>query len=252
MFRCLLQLKDISIKILQKYKFYRFWYPRHYRYRHPTSSFHAHWSIASDTSKDCRHITQPFSHINGELICYFPEAKLGVGGVGGGVEGGCISIRRWRWWWSGCYQLSQLDATTGMGTETFAIAFVPEESFTGMWRGNKLFICLRAYCLMSLFEKFSSFISSNFTFQLYVSWRCRNYLSSRSSECLTICSYWRKERTASLLNYKPWPDQLLNLIAFFLNWNKNCDLFKIKSVYNSKPKATSSNRENSDTRFGNY
>ena len=62
-------------------------------------------------------------------------------------------------------------------------------TFTRMWRGNKLFICLRAYCLMSLFENFSSFISS--TFKLYISWRCRNCLSS--SECLAICSCGRKD-----------------------------------------------------------
>ena len=44
---------------------------------------------------------------------------------------------RWWWWWGGGLYLygdeddqdvifAQLDATTGMGTETFAIAFVPD------------------------------------------------------------------------------------------------------------------------------
>ena len=55
------------------------------------------------------------------MICYFPEAKLGGGGGGLYLYG------------DEDYDdqdviFDQLDATTGMGTETFAITFVPEES----------------------------------------------------------------------------------------------------------------------------
>ena len=53
------------------------------------------------------------------MICYFPEAKLGVGGLclyGDEDDDDQDAI------------FDQLDATTGMETKTFAIAFVAEES----------------------------------------------------------------------------------------------------------------------------
>ena len=53
------------------------------------------------------------------MISYLPEAKLG---------GGCISTEIKMMMHDQDVIFDQLDATTGMGTETFAIAFEPEES----------------------------------------------------------------------------------------------------------------------------
>ena len=96
-----------------------------------------------------------------------------------------------------------------------------------MWRGNKLFICLRAYCLMFLFENFSSFISSTFL-----------HLKCLFLEDIVTVSHNGQVnvqpfaaaggKTASLLNYRPWPDQLLNLIAFLIKTKLR--FYKIKSV----------------------
>ena len=141
MFRCLLQLKDIDIA---KYKFRRFWYPRHCRYRHPTSSFHARWSVAVPHRRITSTSSNPLATLT-ENWCYFPEAKLGG-----------VSLRRlrWWWWWSGRYfrstwchnrngnwnicdricsrRVNRQSCTSAVFDNLIWFTFIR------MWRGNKL------------------------------------------------------------------------------------------------------------------
>ena len=59
-------------------------------------------------------------------------------------------------------------------------------------------------------------------------------------------------KTASLLNYRPWPDQLLNLIAFFKIKTKIVIFLKSKVYIIVSLRHHLLTGKNSDIRFGNY
>ena len=66
-----------------------------------------------------------------------------------------------------------------------------------------------------------------------VSWRCRNCLSS--SECLALCSCWRKDGITPQLQAMAGPTFEFDRISFGLK--QKLGSFKNQGVYNSKPKA---------------
>ena len=204
---CLLQFKDIDIA---KYKFHRFQYPCHYRYRHSTSSFHARWSVAVPYRRMAGTSPNPLATLTENWYVIFQKPSFFFFLGGGGFL--CRDLR-WRWSGSGCGFLSNFDAShvkLVLNTPT-RLQWLPEESI----------LHVEVWCLHIRFNRCEwSWISrpdveregtnclyvwgptvlkcpysriSRPLYPIYVSWRCRNCLSSWSSECPAICSCWRKD-----------------------------------------------------------